>query len=105
MDVILNHHLQAELAMMKHADDQQNQQHWIVMCADPGFDGRQIGAGQGDGVEDEPQDQRDQCKAGQPSFKATRRRNAEHDIEKVGEKLRDMMPWIKANQLVDKDKN
>ncbi|MBT4219402.1 MAG: ketol-acid reductoisomerase, partial [Rhodospirillaceae bacterium] len=46
-----------------------------------------------------------ECKAGQPSFKATRRRNAEHDIEKVGEKLRDMMPWIKANQLVDKDKN
>jgi len=46
-----------------------------------------------------------ECKAGQPSFKATRRRNAEHPIEQVGEKLRDMMPWIKANQLVDKDKN
>ena len=46
-----------------------------------------------------------ECKAGQPSFKATRRRNAEHDIEQVGEKLRDMMPWIKANQLVDKEKN
>ncbi len=46
-----------------------------------------------------------ECKAGQPSFKATRRRNAEHDIEKVGETLREMMPWIKANQLVDKDKN
>ena len=46
-----------------------------------------------------------ECKAGQPSFKATRRRNAEHPIEQVGEKLRDMMPWIKANQLVDKEKN
>ncbi len=43
--------------------------------------------------------------AGQPSFKATRRRAAEHDIERVGKKLRDMMPWIKANQLVDKEKN
>ena len=46
-----------------------------------------------------------ECKAGQPSFKATRRNHGEHDIEKVGEKLRAMMPWIKANQLVDKEKN
>jgi ketol-acid reductoisomerase len=44
-------------------------------------------------------------KAGLPSFKATRRRNAEHPIEEVGEKLRAMMPWIKANRLVDKTKN
>ena len=46
-----------------------------------------------------------ECKAGQPSFKATRRRNAEHGIEEVGTKLRAMMPWIAKNQLVDKDKN
>lgn len=46
-----------------------------------------------------------ECKAGQPSFKATRRRNAEHPIEEVGERLRAMMPWIGKNQLVDKDKN
>jgi len=46
-----------------------------------------------------------ECKAGQPSFKATRRRNAEHQIEEVGEKLRAMMPWIGANKLVDKEKN
>jgi ketol-acid reductoisomerase len=46
-----------------------------------------------------------ECKAGQPSFKATRRRNAAHAIEEVGERLRGMMPWIKANALVDKDKN
>ena len=46
-----------------------------------------------------------ECKAGQPSFKATRRRNAEHGIEEVGEKLRAMMPWIAKNQLVDKEKN
>jgi ketol-acid reductoisomerase len=44
-------------------------------------------------------------KAGLPSFKATRRRNAEHPIEQVGEKLRAMMPWIAANRLVDKAKN
>jgi ketol-acid reductoisomerase len=43
--------------------------------------------------------------AGQASFKAMRRRSAEHDIEKVGEKLRAMMPWIAQNRLVDKSKN
>ncbi|KAA0681041.1 ketol-acid reductoisomerase [Roseomonas genomospecies 6] len=46
-----------------------------------------------------------ECKAGQPSFKATRRRNAEHSIEQVGEKLRAMMPWIAERRLVDKSKN
>jgi ketol-acid reductoisomerase len=34
-----------------------------------------------------------------------RRRNAEHPIEEVGQKLRAMMPWIAANKLVDKTKN
>ena len=43
--------------------------------------------------------------AGQASFKAMRRRNAEHPIEQVGEQLRNMMPWIKANRLVDQSKN
>jgi ketol-acid reductoisomerase len=43
--------------------------------------------------------------AGQASFKAMRRRAAEHEIEKVGEKLRAMMPWIAENKLVDKAKN
>jgi ketol-acid reductoisomerase len=46
-----------------------------------------------------------ECKAGQPSFKATRRREAEHSIEEVGARLRGMMPWISANRLVDKEKN
>ncbi|MCW2236334.1 ketol-acid reductoisomerase [Azospirillum canadense] len=46
-----------------------------------------------------------ECKAGQPSFKAIRRRNAEHSIEQVGEKLRAMMPWIAERRLVDKSKN
>jgi len=44
-------------------------------------------------------------KAGQPSFKAIRRIEAEHPIEQVGEKLRAMMPWISKNKLVDKASN
>ncbi|MEO1192381.1 MAG: ketol-acid reductoisomerase [Pseudomonadota bacterium] len=44
-------------------------------------------------------------KAGQSSFKAMRRRSAEHEIEEVGVRLRGMMPWIAANKLVDKEKN
>ena len=40
-----------------------------------------------------------------PEMTARRRLNAEHPIEVVGEKLRDMMPWIKANKLVDKSRN
>jgi len=44
-------------------------------------------------------------KVNQASFKATRRRLAEHPIEEIGEKLRAMMPWIKANKLVDKSRN
>ena len=44
-------------------------------------------------------------KVRQTSFKATRRRNAEHPIEAVGDNLRSMMPWIGSNRLVDKAKN
>ena len=44
-------------------------------------------------------------KTNYPSMTARRRLNAEHPIEQVGEKLRDMMPWIKAKALVDKSKN
>lgn len=40
-----------------------------------------------------------------PSMTAYRRNNAVHPIEQVGEKLRANMPWITANQLVDKGKN
>ncbi|MBT4837398.1 MAG: ketol-acid reductoisomerase [Methylococcales bacterium] len=43
--------------------------------------------------------------AGAATLKAKRRIGAEHQIEIVGEKLRDMMPWIKANKIVDKTKN
>ena len=42
---------------------------------------------------------------GYPEMTAKRRLNAEHPIEVVGAKLRSMMPWIKANQIVDKTKN
>jgi ketol-acid reductoisomerase len=44
-------------------------------------------------------------RAGAPTLLSRRRLNAEHPIEVVGEKLRAMMPWIKANKLVDKSKN
>lgn len=44
-------------------------------------------------------------KSGAASFKATRRLEAEHPIEEVGGKLRDMMPWITKSKLVDKVKN
>ncbi|KXJ47942.1 MAG: ketol-acid reductoisomerase [Cycloclasticus sp.] len=40
-----------------------------------------------------------------PSMTANRRNNAAHEIEQVGGKLREMMPWITANALVDKTKN
>jgi len=46
-----------------------------------------------------------ECKAGQPTFKAIRKLNDAHPVEEVGEKLRDLMPWIKAGELVDKEKN
>jgi ketol-acid reductoisomerase len=43
--------------------------------------------------------------AGAPSMKAMRRLGQEHQIEQVGERLREMMPWIREKQLVDKAKN
>ena len=43
--------------------------------------------------------------AGAAKLKAMRRIGREHPIEVVGERLRDMMPWIKAKALVDKTKN
>src|SRR6201746_2187404 len=44
-------------------------------------------------------------KVNQASFKAMRKKMAEHPIEEIGAKLRDMMPWIKEKALVDKAKN
>jgi ketol-acid reductoisomerase len=46
-----------------------------------------------------------ECSVGQPSFKAIRRNNDAHQIEQVGVKLREMMPWITAGRMVDRAKN
>ena len=46
-----------------------------------------------------------ETRTGSTVLKATARHSAEHPIEAVGAKLRGMMPWIAANQLVDKTKN
>ncbi|MCU0834077.1 MAG: ketol-acid reductoisomerase [Chromatiaceae bacterium] len=43
--------------------------------------------------------------AGAAKMKALRRLGEEHQIEAVGERLREMMPWIKASKLVDKTRN
>lgn len=43
--------------------------------------------------------------AGAPKMKAMRRLGEEHQIEIVGERLREMMPWIRERKLVDKARN
>jgi ketol-acid reductoisomerase len=43
--------------------------------------------------------------SGYPIMTEARAANAAHGIEQVGEKLREMMPWIAANKIVDKAKN
>ena len=43
--------------------------------------------------------------SGTPVMKAERRLCQEHQIEKVGAKLRSMMPWISKEKLVDLEKN
>jgi len=47
----------------------------------------------------------DENKNGQKNFLKMRKELAEHPIEKVGKKLRALMPWIGKNKLVDKEKN
>ena len=44
-------------------------------------------------------------RAGAPMLLSRRRMTAELEIEKVGGKLRDMMPWIRKNRLVDTSRN
>ena len=44
-------------------------------------------------------------KVSQTSFKAMRARCDNHEMEVVGKKLRDMMPWIAERKMVDKSKN
>ncbi|AXH15981.1 ketol-acid reductoisomerase [Malaciobacter mytili] len=43
--------------------------------------------------------------AGYPRMTAERNNLFNHPLEVTGRKLRDMMPWIKANKIVDQDKN
>ena len=47
----------------------------------------------------------DECRNGQKNFLKMRKELSEHPIEKVGKKLRELMPWIGKNKLVDKEKN
>jgi len=46
-----------------------------------------------------------ECKNGQKNFLKMRKELSEHPIERVGKKLRELMPWIGKNKLVDKAKN
>jgi ketol-acid reductoisomerase len=43
--------------------------------------------------------------SGAKNLEALRKKGREHKIEEVGANLRSMMPWIKANKIVDKSKN
>jgi ketol-acid reductoisomerase len=43
--------------------------------------------------------------SGGVSFRALRRRGAEHPMEEVGQRLRSLMPWLRENRLVDRTKN
>jgi ketol-acid reductoisomerase len=44
-------------------------------------------------------------KSGGVCFKALRKQGEEHPMEAVGAKLRNLMPWLKENRLVDRSKN
>ncbi len=44
-------------------------------------------------------------RCGMPHFRELRKEGENHPIEKVGTKLRSMMPWLASERLVDKSKN
>ena len=44
-------------------------------------------------------------KCGLPHFRELRREGKDHDIERVGAKLRALMPWLGQDKLVDRSKN
>ncbi|HEX2226522.1 MAG TPA: ketol-acid reductoisomerase [Candidatus Binatia bacterium] len=44
-------------------------------------------------------------RCGMPHFTELRKEASNHPLEKVGENLRAMMPWLAQNRLVDKSKN
>jgi ketol-acid reductoisomerase len=43
--------------------------------------------------------------SGALAFQALRKRGAAHPMEAVGARLRELMPWLKENRLVDRAKN
>ena len=47
----------------------------------------------------------DEYKCGIPHFTELRKEAANHPLEKIGENLRAMMPWLAQNRLVDKTRN
>jgi ketol-acid reductoisomerase len=44
-------------------------------------------------------------RCGLPHFRELRQEGSQHPIEKVGGKLRGLMPWLATNRLVDRSKN
>ncbi|MCK5307223.1 MAG: ketol-acid reductoisomerase, partial [Zetaproteobacteria bacterium] len=44
-------------------------------------------------------------KVNRPVFTALNRQGDDHPIEAIGDKLRQMMPWLKKGKIVDKSKN
>jgi ketol-acid reductoisomerase len=44
-------------------------------------------------------------RSGGVQFRALRNRGDDHPMEEVGAKLRNLMPWLKADRLVDRSKN
>ncbi len=46
-----------------------------------------------------------ECQQGKPNFNKLEAEGLEHPIEKVGARLREMMPWLKSRRLVDRTKN
>ena len=47
----------------------------------------------------------DEYRCGMPHFTELRKEAGNHPLEKVGEGLRGMMPWLAQNRLVDKSRN
>ena len=46
-----------------------------------------------------------EARAGKPVFNALTRRGEEHPLEEVGQSLRQLMPWLNEDRLVDRSKN
>jgi len=46
-----------------------------------------------------------EAESGKPNFTRLAESEKKHQIEKVGEQLRGLMPWLSSNKLVDKAKN